>query len=197
MPKITVLDAEKKIFLYESNIAEELTLASHIDEEVALHRMATVCGCAMFLITEETLAAAQAVNPQTMVATGIVEPGNYIVMVDEFTSTLNEVEREAVLLHELGHVEAEHLNGQDKGIVHQLEFELEADRAAVAVVGKEAMASALVKLINRSHDIQQEYLAKKGGDGFLQIMSSRALIEESRQACLNHEITLKRLEALQ
>lgn len=192
MSKVTVLNAEKKVFLYESTIAEELANAATMDEELALHALTTVCGCLMMNITEEVLAVVR----QTVPNSPITEVGSYIVIIEEFASTLTEDERRAVIAHEMGHVDHAHLEGQGTGVVLQLQFELEADQAAVRAVGADEMASAIVKLIHRSHDIQLEYLAKNEGR-YMQVFKDRNTIEFSRQCCLNHDIIIKRLAALQ
>lgn len=193
MTKVTVLNAEKKIFLYESTIAEELASAAMLDEEVALHGLASVCGCLMMKVTEEVLAVIRQAVPHSP----ITETGSYIVIIEEFASTLTDEERRAVIAHEMGHVDHGHLEGHDAGgVVLQLQYELEADQAAVREVGAAAMASAITKLINRSHDIQLDYLAKNEGR-YMQIFKDRNTIEFSRQFCLNHEIIVKRLAALQ
>lgn len=192
MTKVTVLNAEKKIFLYESTIAEELAFAATMDEEVALHGLTSVCGCLMISVTEEVLAVIRQAVPNSP----ITEIGSYIVIIEEFASTLTDEERRAVIAHEMGHVDHGHLEGQGSGVVLQLQFELEADQAAVREVGAAAMASAITKLINRSHDIQLDYLAKNEGR-YMQIFKDRNTIEFSRQFCLNHEIVVKRLAALQ
>lgn len=193
MSKVTVLNAEKKVFLYESTIAEELALAAAMDEELALHALTTVCGCLMMSVTEKVLEMIRQAAPSSP----ITEVGNYIVIIEEFTSTLTDEERRAVIAHEMGHVDHGHLEGRDgEGVVLQLQYELEADQAAVREVGAAAMASALVKLINRSHDIQLDYLAKNAGR-YMQVFKSREVIEFSRTTVLNNDIIVKRLAALQ
>lgn len=192
MPKVTVLNAAKKLFLYESTIAEEMAMVPGADEEATLNALATMCGCAMMHITEELLTVVREKTPTSP----ITEAGNYIILIEEFVSALNEEERRAVIAHEIGHLDHAHLEGQS-GIVLQLQFELEADQAAVKEVGKVAMAGAIVKLINRSHDIQQEFLAQHGASREMNFFKDVHFIEESRQACMNHEIVVARLAALQ
>lgn len=188
MPKVTTLDAANKIFLYETTIAEELAMVQPEHHGMALDRMAALCGCFAMRATVQTIAAAAAV---TVGELPISEPGYYIVFIENFVGVLTSKERLAVIHHEMAHIREGHLEGDAEGIVLETEYELAADRAAVKAVGAAHMASAIVTLINQSHDIKLELTTLAGRQDL------HESIEESRRACLGHEMTLARLAALQ
>ena len=82
------------------------------------------------------------------VATTVAGP--VIVMLAEVAAELTEEEKLAILLHEEGHIVAEHGSKATKfigKIVDHVEFELEADAYAAARIGGSILKSALVKVI--------------------------------------------------
>lgn len=188
MPKVTVLNAEKKIFLYESTMAEEIGQVPDEHRALATDRLAALCGCYSMKITEEMLVQARQMMPNMVE----LEAGQFIVLIDEFVNVLSAEEREAVMHHEMEHILLGHTEDHgENGIILRDDFELAADQAAVRAVGAAPMASAIIKLLNRGHDVQRRLAFLTGNLGLIDA------IEESRQVCLNHPLIQRRLAALQ
>lgn len=74
-----------------------------------------------------------------------------IIVVDGLRNALEADELAAILAHEQGHIDAEHLKkaqeAQCVGIVDNMDFEIEADAHAAKTVSAKAMLSGLKKTI--------------------------------------------------
>lgn len=186
-----IVKVKEGVFVYNSSIKEEILSIPQEFHQRALETFFSICGCYSIHLTEDGIKKMQSVmvNPLEM------EPGNYVVILEEFFSVLTEEQKQAVIAHELFHISdghtlaaASHAEGD---IYLNLEMELAADRAAVEEVGKEAMASAIVALIARSRDLQCEILQKAG------VENAVDLTNRQYEEAVNHPVVVQRLAALQ
>lgn len=186
-----VRQVKEGVYIYTSSMADEISHVKADMHAVVLDTFFAMCGCYAFRLTEEGVKSLQVnlVDAPTVP----IGPGDYVVLLDEFSSVLTEEEREAVVQHELAHIEAGHteIAARSTGILLDLEMELEADRMAAAIVGKRPMREALVKLIARSRDLQFDILTFAG------IIDARQMVDDSYNNAINHPITVQRLAALQ
>jgi len=114
--------------------------------------------------------------------------GPTICCAEEFAGKLTCEELLAVLKHEEGHVVLEHLKNDANNVVKEIvlneQIELEADAYAVQAFGKEAMCSAILKLLKLQSEIFALADPSKTQEQFFQLLVSDSCIQ-NRLTALN------------
>lgn len=108
--------------------------------------------------------------------------GKTICCVDEIASKLSQVELHAILKHEEGHVVLDHAGKAAASVINGIIvndlFEIEADAYSVKSYGKEALRSAILKIIN----LQARYCAasrtEKSQDEFFHELLTDSMLQK-------------------
>lgn len=138
------------------------TMATLEEKRSALARTVGVGGCCVLRLNEEAIAALAAV-PVWGERYRDLEPGYIITMVDEVYCNHTPEEREAILWHELGHIENGHLDRQyateEIAVINgfpvstNADQENQADDYAMQNVSPVVLHSALTKIADGVADL--------------------------------------------
>lgn len=162
----TIQKAEGYNVLY-TTIEEELSHVLPELQEPTLKRFFELNGCFTVNLTQEHIVEGGK-NLKEGKSLGL-EPGVYVIIVSDFVVTMNDDEKKAIVMHEVGHIAHEHLFKASEGsvqllnnVIDSVAMELEADQYAVNHVGKTVMKSAIEKLIHRGADLLERIASLSG-----------------------------------
>lgn len=162
----TIQKAEGYTVVY-TTIEEELSHVLPDLQELTLNRIFELNGCFCVNLTQEHIVEGNK-NLREGTTLGL-EAGLHIMIVSDFMATMSDDEKNAIIMHEVGHIRHEHLYKISEGsvqmvkdIANSVDMELEADRYAATHVGKDVMKSAMEKLIYRGADLLEKIASLHG-----------------------------------
>lgn len=156
--------------VFFTTLKEEMQAVVPEKQKELMMKLFQAFGCMSMFLDENNIKEMKSI--QVNGEQNQVEPGFYVIVVQDFTQGLSEKELGAVILHEIGHVLLEHHAKMKSGqaatvnnILVDVNLELEADAYAVKYVGKEIMKSALEKVITATVSLC-ENMARKANKPF-------------------------------
>lgn len=184
------------IFLEEQSLEQMLDETKPELRLKARHTLSETGGALAFFMSAAAIAAMSAsddVSPEFKAKINVSGEGYVVTFCTDYFKGMSTLEREAILQHELGHIESGILDQTQTnvrkgalGIVDDVENEILADRHAAERVGAATMYSALVKVLGNTADM------------FCRLrLSHRDRVEEIRAALLGNAQSVRRLAALQ
>lgn len=148
--------------VFFTTLKEEMQAVIPEKQKDLMMRFFQVFGCMSMLLDENNIKDMKAI--QVNGEQNHVDPGFYVIVVQDFVKDLSETELNAVILHEVGHIRHDHLSklksGQAKtydNLLIDLDMELEADAFAAKHVGKETMKSALEKVLTGTVNLAETF----------------------------------------
>lgn len=155
-----IYDTEEKVGLSITTIQEELAFLPEDVKQTVKQRLCTSGGIFVAVVTVEMIQNMKNIMTDSDVAASMdqVVPGPNITVLTDFVEGLSNEELKAALMHEIGHIKDGILDRLDQCAAEQtvgcfvidLKAEMAADEYAAKMVNKEAMRSAIVKLIHNT-----------------------------------------------
>lgn len=168
MSTIQMFQLDGKEYRVESSTMQELI--TQLKPEVrtqGIKNILQTAGCYAVYLSEETIkATAEMVTDEVKGDILATKPGFMICMVQDFVKFLNQKEMNAILYHEIGHIQAGHLDPQNtkgkSGIISTLEMECQADDFMATQTEPKYLFTGIEKVLANVSDFIYSTAKKKG-----------------------------------